>query len=283
MKRGSTLLAVFAALSLAAAAPASAQTPIRTGIDATFAPHAMPKLGGGLEGFNIDLANELARRMGRPIEIDGTEFSALIPGLNAKKYDFLIAPTTVTPERAKTLLFTEGYMETDYMFLQKKTDKPIASLEDLKGKKVAVNKGSAYESWVRQNADKYGFTFDVYGTNADAVQAVLSGRADTNMAGHTVILWAAKNTPDARADLHLQDRARLGDAVSHRRQGRSRPGLDGHQVHEEGRHDRAPVREVVRHQAGRRLLGLQDRPRPRRARPPRVRPRTRGAEVLLRA
>jgi len=195
MKRGSTLLAVFAALSLAAAAPAPAQTPIRTGIDATFAPHAMPKLGGGLEGFNIDLANELARRMGRPIQIDGTEFSALIPGLNAKKYDFLIAPTTVTPERAKTLLFTEGYMETDYMFLQKKTEKPIASLEDLKGKKVAVNKGSAYESWVRQNADKYGFTFDVYGTNADAVQAVLSGRADTNMAGHTVILWAAKNTP----------------------------------------------------------------------------------------
>jgi ABC-type amino acid transport substrate-binding protein len=192
MKRCSTLLAVCAALSLSAAAPAPAQTPIRTGIDATFAPHAMPKLGGGLEGFNIDLANELARRMGRPIQIDGTEFSALIPGLNAKKYDFLIAPTTVTPERAKTLLFTEGYMETDYMFLQKKSDKPIASLDDLKGKKVAVNKGSAYESWVRQNADKYGFTFDVYGTNADAVQAVLSGRADTNMAGHTVVMWAAK-------------------------------------------------------------------------------------------
>ena len=102
MKRRSTLFAVMAVLTFATAA--SAQTPIRTGIDATFAPHAMPKLGGGLEGFNIDLANELARRMGRPIQIDGTEFSALIPGLNAKKYDFLIAPTTVTPERAKVLL-----------------------------------------------------------------------------------------------------------------------------------------------------------------------------------
>ena len=40
---------------------------------------------------------------------------------------------------------------------------------------------------MRQNADKYGFTFDVYGTNADAIQAVLSGRADTNLAGHTVV------------------------------------------------------------------------------------------------
>jgi polar amino acid transport system substrate-binding protein len=178
---------------------AFSQQPIRTGIDATFAPHAMPKAGGGLEGFNIDLANDLARRMGRPITIDGTEFSALIPALNAKKYDFLIAPTTVTPERAKALLFTEGYMETDYMFLQKKSDKDIKSTDDLKGKTISVNKGSAYESWAKDNAPKFGFKYDVYGTNADAVQAVLSGRADANMAGHTVILWAAKQNPAVKA------------------------------------------------------------------------------------
>jgi polar amino acid transport system substrate-binding protein len=86
-------------------------------------------------------------------------------------------------------------METDYRFLQKKGDKPIASLEDLKGKTITVNKGSAYETWCRQNAEKYGFKFDVYGTNADAVQAVLSGRADANFAGHTVSMWAAKQNP----------------------------------------------------------------------------------------
>src|SRR5207344_685257 len=99
-------------LSLASgAAVAQANQPIKTGVDATFAPHAMPKLGGGVEGFNIDLGMEIARRLGRPIEIDGTEFSALIPGMNAKKYDFVLAPTTATPERAKTMLFSEGYME----------------------------------------------------------------------------------------------------------------------------------------------------------------------------
>jgi polar amino acid transport system substrate-binding protein len=190
------LPAFAAAAALAAGSTALAQQgPIRTGIDATFAPHAMPKLGGGLEGFNIDLGNEIARRAGRQIQIDGTEFSALIPALNAGKYDFLIAPTTVTPERAKNLLFTEGYMETDYMFLQRKGDKPIASLDDLKGKTITVNKGSAYETWAKANADKHGFKYDVFGTNADAVQAVLSKRADSNMAGHTVVMWAAKNNP----------------------------------------------------------------------------------------
>jgi ABC-type amino acid transport substrate-binding protein len=191
------LCLLVAALFTSGAALAQ-QPPLRTGMDATFAPHAMPKLGGGLEGFNIDLGNEIARRMGRTITIEATEFSALIPGMNAKKYDFLIAPTTVTPERAKAMLFSEGYMETDYMFLQRKDDKDIRSLEDLKGKKITVNKGSAYESWTKANAEKYGFTFDVYGTNADAVQAVLSKRADANMAGHTVVMWAAKQNPQVK-------------------------------------------------------------------------------------
>ncbi|KAF1019246.1 MAG: Arginine-binding extracellular protein ArtP [Paracidovorax wautersii] len=187
------LASVFAVSWLAAAAQASA--PLRTGVDATFAPHAMVKLGGGLQGFNIDLGQELARRMGRAIEIDGTEFSGLIPGLNAKKYDFVLAPVTANAERAKTLLFTEGYLNTDFAFVVKKGAPDIQSLEALQGKTVAVNKGSAYEQWARENAPRYGFKFDVYGSNADAVQAVQSGRADANLAGNTVSAWAAKQNP----------------------------------------------------------------------------------------
>ncbi len=176
------------------ASPLAAQT-IHTGVDATFAPHAMVKLGGGLEGFNIDMANEIAKRLGRPIEIEGTQFSELIAGLNAKKYDWIAAPTTVTPERAKQMLFTEGYLDTDFQFLIKKSDPEIASLDDLKGKTIALNKGSAYEAWAKDNAEKYGFKYDVYDTNADAVQAVLSGRASANLAGNTAAAWAAKQNP----------------------------------------------------------------------------------------
>ena len=192
----STRIALIALAAALGAGTALAQKPpLRTGVDATFAPHAMPRLGGGIEGFNVDLGLEIGRRLGRTVEIDGTEFSALIPGMNAKKYDFVLAPTTATPERAKQMLFSEGYMETDYRFLQKKGDKPITSLEGLKGLTISLNKGSAYESWARDNAPKYGFKFDVYGTNADAVQAVLSGRANANLAGHTVVMWAAKQNP----------------------------------------------------------------------------------------
>jgi polar amino acid transport system substrate-binding protein len=186
------VLALSASVALSGAA--YAQT-IKTAVDATFAPHAMVKMGGGLEGFNIDLGNEIAKRLGKPIDIEGTQFSGLIPGLNAKKYDFILAPTTVTKERADALLFTEGYLDTDYLFVQKKTAGDIKSLDELKGKTITVNKGSAYESWAKDNMAKYGYKYDVYDTNADAVQAVLSGRADANLAGNTVAQWAAKQNP----------------------------------------------------------------------------------------
>ncbi len=183
------------ALSAACASAAWANKPLATGVDATFAPHAMPKLGGGIDGFNVELGHALAKQLGTTITIDGTEFSALIPGLNAKKYDFVLAPTTVTEARAKALLFSEGYLNTDFAFVQDKKTPDMKSLDDLKGKTISVNKGSAYESWARDNAAKYDFKFDVYATNADAIQAVQSGRAYANMAGNTVAAWAAKQNP----------------------------------------------------------------------------------------
>jgi polar amino acid transport system substrate-binding protein len=188
-------LALLAAAMLSGAAAFAQPAPLRTGVDATYAPHAMAKLDGGLQGFNIDLGEELARRLNRKINIEGTEFSALVPGLNARKYDFILAPVTVTPERAKAMLFTEGYLDTDYTFVTKKGAPAIKGLDDLKGKTISVNKGSAYENWTRDNAAKYGFKYDVYGNNADAVQAVQSGRADANLAGNTVAAWAAKQNP----------------------------------------------------------------------------------------
>ncbi len=178
-------------LTALAAAPAAAQA-LRTGVDATFPPHAMRALGGQIQGFNIDLGNELARRLGKKLEIEGTEFSGLIPGLNAGKYDFVLAVVTATPERAKAMLFTEGYLNQDFTFVEKRTAPGIKALEDLKGKTISVNKGSAYEAWARNNGEKYGFKFDVYGTNADAVQAVQAGRADASLAGNTVAGWVAK-------------------------------------------------------------------------------------------
>jgi polar amino acid transport system substrate-binding protein len=186
---------VVAAMVLAIPPVMAEEAPLRTVVDGTFAPHAMPKLGGGYEGFNIDLADNIAKRLKRKSVIDTTQFSGIVPALMAGTYDYVAAPTTVTKERADNMLFTEGYLNTDFQFLIKKGAPRVDKLEDLKGKIVSVNKGSAYDSWARDLEGKIGWKVESFGTQTDAVQAVLAGRADANVAGNTVIAWAVKNNP----------------------------------------------------------------------------------------
>jgi len=205
--------AVFAAAVLLCASPAlapaaSAQDklpPLKTGIDGTFPPHAFPKPGGGLQGFNIDLFNEVAKRMHRGITIDGVSFSTLIPGMASGRYDFIAAPTTVTKERAENMLFTAGYIWTYYQFGIKKGSKPLTGWADLKGKAVAVNKGTPYETISKTKGAEIGFEVQAYDSQADAVQAVLSGRAYATFVGNTSVQYIAKHNPNLVADLALKD------------------------------------------------------------------------------
>jgi len=199
-------LAVIAAATLLLAGSALAQSnlpPLRTGVDGTFAPHAMPKLGGGTEGFQIDLFTEVARRMHREITIDSVSFSTLIPGMLSGRYDFIAAPTTVTKERAESMLFTSGYLWTAFQFGIKKGSAPIKDWSDLKGKVVAVNKGTPYETLSKAEGAKHGFTVQAYDTQPDATQAVLSGRAFATLGGNTTIVYAASKNPQFVADLEL--------------------------------------------------------------------------------
>ena len=197
-----------AAAAMILALPAFAQDklpPLRTGVDGTFAPHAFPKLGGGTEGFQIDLFTEVARRMKREITIDSVSFSTLIPGMASGRYDFIAAPTTVTKERAENMLFTAGYLWTAFQFGIKKGSAPIKGWADLKGKAVSVNKGTPYETLSKKMGLEHGFDVQVYDTQPDATQAVLSGRAYATLGGNTTIVYAASKNPQFVADLELTE------------------------------------------------------------------------------
>jgi len=194
MLRARTFAAAALAVMLAPGL-AIAQQPLKTAVDGTFAPHAMPRLEGGIQGFNVDVANEIGKRLKRPVEITATQFSGILPSLQAGTIDFVAAPVTVTKERAENYLFTEGYLNTDYQFLTKKGEPPITDLKQLKGKVIAVNKGAVYDSWARGLEAEIGWTIESFGTQTDAVQAVMAGPAYANVAGNTNIQYAVKQQP----------------------------------------------------------------------------------------
>ncbi len=157
------------------------------------------------DALQVDLFTEVARRMKREITIDAVSFSTLIPGMQSGRYDFIAAPTTVTKERAENMLFTAGYLWTAYQFGIKKGSAPIKDWADLKGKSVAVNKGTPYETLSKAKGAEHGFTVQVYDTQPDATQAVLSGRAYATLGGNTTIVYAASKNPQFVADLELKE------------------------------------------------------------------------------
>ena len=207
----SAMLALLLAAGLGATAQAqtgvgavnSTQAPWRCGVDGTFAPHAFPTMDGKTQGFQVDLFDEIGKRMGRRIEITSASFSGLIPALNAGRYDFLCAPTTATPERAASLLFTEGALFTELQFGIRRGTPSIRTEEDLRGKTISVNKGTPYEQWVTRNAERLNLTLLAFDTQPDAVQAVLQGRAYANLSGNTVVKYSASRTPNFIADFAL--------------------------------------------------------------------------------
>ncbi len=174
----------------------AAAGPLLVAADVGFAPHVMARPDGTTEGFNVDLAATIAQRLGRPgYRIVDQEWSGMFAGLNAGRFEFIVAPTTMTEERSRSVLFVEGYLDTDYTFVIKADAPDITSIEDLRGETIAVNNGSAYDLWATEQSEQYGFEVQRYGKNADAIQAVVTGRCFANLASHTVAGYAAVQSP----------------------------------------------------------------------------------------
>jgi polar amino acid transport system substrate-binding protein len=195
---GAGIIASFVLVGAASAAD------LKVALDGTFAPHAMPTLSGTVEGFNVDLANLIGERLGRKVTITAAQFSGLIPALQAGTFDFLAAPVTVNKERAENLLFSEGFMDTNFRFVVPANGPEFKKLEDFKGKTLAVNKGSAYDSFLRDRVAEFGWKVESYGTNSDAVDAVASGRADAALSGATTSAWAAKQNPRVKLSYEVE-------------------------------------------------------------------------------
>lgn len=98
--------------------------------------------GGEFVGYEIDIMNEVAKRLGTEAEYEKTLFDAIIPSLQSEKCDAIMSSMNVTPEREEQVSFVE-YMEIGQsLMVQQGEGEGIDDLDDLSGKSVAVQVGT---------------------------------------------------------------------------------------------------------------------------------------------
>ena len=189
------MIALFLMLGLSGAAVAQdtdhpKDKPLVVGSDFGVAPW-MVRGAAGPEGFGVDMIKEVAKRIGRPgVEIVDINFSGLFAALFSKRIEFTVNPLNITAERAEKMLYTEPFFATGNGFIVRAAD-TMKGFEDLKGKQLAVNRGTISDTWATQNAEKYGFEVQRYDTFPDSVQAVITRRAFTALNEIPTTVFAA--------------------------------------------------------------------------------------------
>ena len=145
----------------------------------------------GPRGSARSLIRDIGKRLGRPsVEIVDINFSGLFPALFSKRIEFTVNPLNITAERATRMLFTEPFFATGNGFVVRQAD-TMNRFEDLKGKVLAVNRGTISDTWATENAARYGFEVQRYDTFPDTVQAVLTRRAFTALNEIPTTVYAA--------------------------------------------------------------------------------------------
>jgi polar amino acid transport system substrate-binding protein len=103
-----------------------------------------------LTGFDVEIGQAVAKRIGVTAAPLSTAWDGIIAGLLANKYELICGSMAITDERLKSIDFSDPYYRSGAQLFIKK-GAPIKSVEDLKGKKVGVTLGTTYEKWVRAN------------------------------------------------------------------------------------------------------------------------------------
>lgn len=182
----------------------SAFRPLAVGSDLTFPPFAFRQPDGRIAGFSVDVAWEIAKRLGRPgVDVIETPVANLFPGLNAKRFEFIAAPIVVTAERAQQMLFTEPYMSTGLGVLVPADDPDLKAPEELKGKTIAMLRGGAADTWATENAGRLGFEVQRLDRAADVPVAVAEKKAQAGLLDLHAALQAVKQVRQIKNGLTI--------------------------------------------------------------------------------
>lgn len=149
------------------------------GLDDTFAPMGFRDEKGELVGFDVDLANEVAERIGVTIKFQPIDWSMKETELNAGNIDLIWNGYTITAERQEKVAFTKPYLENSQIIVTL-AGSDINTKADLAGKNVAVQAESSALDAINSEpevAESFGELVE-FSTNNEAFSDLESGRTD---------------------------------------------------------------------------------------------------------
>lgn len=145
--------------------------------DATYPPFESLAPNGELVGFEIDLAKAICERAQLKCKIVNVAWDGLIPGLIAKKFDAIMSSMNVTEERKRVVDFTDPYHRISNRFVAKKGFSLPLTKAGLKGKVIAVQKGTVQDFFATEQFGDSA-TIKRYNGAGEPYLELLSGRAD---------------------------------------------------------------------------------------------------------
>jgi len=147
---------------------------VKVGMSGTYFPFTFSKRGE-LQGFEVDLWNEIGKRNDYQVEFVTSNFSGLFGLLESGRIDTISNQITMTDARQAKYLFSNPYVVAGAQVVTRKGS-DIKGLADLKGKTVAVNLGSNYEQLLRNHDKNNEIKIKTYDTGIE--QELMLGRID---------------------------------------------------------------------------------------------------------
>jgi len=197
------VLSLAAALLLAAAslhasaadllAAIKARGTVTVAMEGTYPPfNFKDQKTGQLAGYDVDVANLLAKKLGVKAQFVATEWPAILAGLAAKRYDMIVSQVTVNPVREQSFDFSTPYTYSSPMLILRKNDNSnYRSLADLKGKRVGAGQGSVYEQQARAAG---GIEVKSYPAAPENLADLAAGRIDAALNDSLITAWLLKTT-----------------------------------------------------------------------------------------
>jgi polar amino acid transport system substrate-binding protein len=195
---GSNSVAVHSAAGAAAKlVPSQFKGGVTVATSQGYPPTDFVGANGETTGFDYDLGQALAQKLGIPFKFQETTFAAIIPGIQAKKYDLVMDDMSDSKAREQTMTFVDYFKAGFALVIPKADAGQIHGLTDLCGKSVAVTQGTVLAGVALQASasctkdGKQGITVNQLATGADDLLEIRSGKAvaqidDSNTAGYSV-------------------------------------------------------------------------------------------------